>query len=141
MGVEYLVLDKKNERIFWLGKGPWYELMAENRHGYRVDGIWERAAALRVSEGAFIAMIEQIWSGYPAGDPPGHMTAVAKKLWRFCSEADWQVELTSDSGDYPYDWPEICTRYCEPCMEEDLQPDPLGGVGWLWNDPKPERTP
>ncbi len=138
MGGEYLVLDKKNERIFWLGKGPWYELMTEDEHGYRVvndfpDGLSE-------SEEIFVARLDSLWVEWEAEDR-AHMSAVARKLWRFCTEAEWQVELTSDAGDFPYDWPQICTRYREPCMEEDLLPDPLGGTGWLWNDPKPERTP
>ena len=139
MGVEYLVLDKKNERIFWLGKGPWWHLMAEDEHGYPIHGTFDGAAKDPVT---LAQLLENAWGGASFSNfgPPGHLTAVARKLSRFCTEANGQVELRSDSGDYPYDWPEICTAYSDPIFEEDLKPDPLGGTGWRWNDP-PKESP
>jgi hypothetical protein len=128
MGIEYLVADNKNKRIFWLGKGPWH---GESRlaTSLRVALCW-REANLTARELAQ-ALIDDCNAYYRDDCQEGvgsHPWQVGEKLHRFCTEAEWQIELLTDCNDYPYEWPEVASFY----IGAVLDPDPLGGTDWAF---------
>ncbi len=137
MGIDYCVLDKKNQRIFDLGRWPFE--CEETDSGTVLSFGPERRPTRGEFRDALIASW-RVWTP-PPRDGEQALAAVADKLFRFCEEADWDAELVSDARELP-DWPRICSRHTDDRLHNVFDPDPLGGVGWSWTrNPAHDQPP
>ena len=115
MGVEYYLADTRRRRIFWLGKGQFFELTRER--------------PLPDSPQAMLAAVEGVCSTWSSARPEW-IRSLACRMWAFVSTAGREnVALRHDASDYedewrsPERWPIVGSRYDEDA--DDLAADPL----------------
>lgn len=86
MGIEYVLADRRNRRLFVLGKGLW----------------WTVFEPLPLTEDETVCRVVKMWADMYAQHTPDSfrwIAGVALRLWKFVEMAEREVFLASDAGD------------------------------------------
>ena len=115
MGVCYEMHDLTNRRRFDLNKGQWFWLR-------------DLATVRTLDLEHFTAKLRHYWNESCVDGPlddadKRYFTKVAEKLFAFCVEADWNVELVDDTDDVGWErkeagWQLTDSRFFEGAMED-----------------------
>ncbi len=109
MGVEYAIYDLKNKQVFDLRKGP---------YGPALE-IWLQTIDAGTLD-AFIDTLLMEWERWYKHEVSltdlKYIRTVAKYIWEFCEEADWNIEIYDDclwppASEEQLEWPIVLDRH------------------------------